>query len=89
MEFLLVIALSLFVNIALILDKFKGKKDKKTGKRKVTLAGILNGLIDSSLTILVVVVFNGSFNALAVGSLGSALVSLYLWLFPFFKEQEA
>lgn len=68
MEFLL-IGIAVFFNIAVIKWKF----DK---------ARYLDGILDTALLIAIAIVFGNSYGALVVGTVASALVSLYLLVSP-------
>ena len=68
MEFILV-GVAVFFNIAFIKWKFDRKR-----YADVTL--------DLILLVLVAILFSGSYAALVVGSVASALVSLYLYVSP-------
>ena len=68
MEFILV-GVAILVNIIFIKWKFdKGKK--------------ADAFLDASLLIAVAVLFNGSYGALVAGTIGSAFISLYLYISP-------
>lgn len=43
---------------------------------------VLDGIIDGSLLVLVAIIFSGSTAALIIGTIGSALVSIYLLISP-------
>ena len=66
---LIIVSISVLLNIAFI--KFKIEKER-----------YLDATIDSSLLILVMVVFSGSFSALVVGTISSMMISIYLWFSP-------
>lgn len=68
MEYL-IIGIAVFFNIAIIKWKFDRKQTA-------------NAILDGSLLIIVAVVFSGSYGALVVGTIASALVSLYLLISP-------
>lgn len=68
MEYLIV-GIAVFFNIAIIKWKF----DK---------ARYADASIDASLLILVAFVFSGSYGALIIGTVASALISLYLLISP-------
>ena len=65
----LLLALTVAFNLIIILWKFNHKRYFDT-------------LIDSSLLVAVAVVFSGSYAALAVGTIGSCIVSIYLLISP-------
>lgn len=68
MEYL-IIGLAVAFNLLIVLWKFqKGR--------------ILDAIIDGSLLVLVAMVFSGTYGALVVGTVGSAVVSLYLLVNP-------
>lgn len=64
MEYL-IIGLAVAFNVIVILWKFQKER-------------ILDGIIDASLLILVAAVFSGSYGALVVGTIASAIISGYL-----------
>ena len=66
---LIIVSISVLLNIAFI--KFKIERER-----------YLDATIDSSLLILVMVVFSGSFSALVVGTISSMMISIYLWFSP-------
>lgn len=68
MEYL-IIGIAVFFNIAIIKWKFDRKQSA-------------NAILDASLLVLVGIVFSGSYGALVVGTIASALVSLYLLISP-------
>lgn len=68
MEFILV-GVAVFFNIAFIKWKFDRKR-------------YADATLDLILLILVAILFSGSYAALVVGSVASALVSLYLYVSP-------
>ena len=69
MEYLL-IGVCVFFNIAIIKWKFTRGQRRNAGLEALLLAGVM-------------IVFHGSFGALVVGTIGSALLSLYLIVSPF------
>lgn len=66
---LVIIGIAVFFNIAVL--KWKFDKGRTT-----------EAIIDASLLGGVMFLFSGSFNALVVGTIASALVSLYLLISP-------
>lgn len=68
MEFILV-GVAVFFNIAFIKWKFDRKR-------------YADATLDLILLVLVAILFSGSYAALVVGSVASALVSLYLYVSP-------
>lgn len=68
MEYL-IIGIAVFFNIAII--KWKFDKGRTT-----------DASVDATLLVLVTVVFSGSYGALVVGTIASALISLYLLISP-------
>lgn len=68
MEFILV-GVAVFFNIAFIKWKFDRKR-------------YADATLDLILLVLVAILFSGSYAALVVGSIASALVSLYLYVSP-------
>jgi len=66
---LLALGVALAFNLIIIIWKFKHSQ-------------VFGAVIDASLLTLVAVVFSGSFDALTVGTIGSAIVSLYLLVDP-------
>ena len=68
MEFLIV-GIAVFFNIAFIKWKFDRKR-------------YADATLDLILLVLVAILFSGSYAALVVGSVASALVSLYLYVSP-------
>ena len=68
MEFI-IIGVAVFFNIAIIKWKFDRGQ-------------VANAVLDASLLILVAIVFSGTYSALVVGTIASALVSLYLLISP-------
>lgn len=68
MEFAIIGVVTAF-NILIILWKFNRGQN-------------LNALVDASLLTLVAIVFSGTYGALVVGSIASAIVSLWLCFVP-------
>ena len=68
MEYIL-IGFAVFFNIAVILWKYER-------------ARYTDATLDTFLLVLVAFVFSGSYGALVVGTVASALVSIYLLIFP-------
>jgi len=68
MEYIL-IGITVFFNIAIILWKFEKHR-------------YLDALLDTTLLVLVALLFSSSYGALVVGTVASALVSLYLLISP-------
>lgn len=68
MEFILV-GVAVFFNIAFI-------------KWKIDRARHADALLDSALLVAVAILFSGSYGALVVGTIASALISLYLYFSP-------
>ena len=68
MEYIL-IGITVFFNIIIVIWKLEKQR-------------YLDGLLDGFLLILVTIVFSGSYGALVVGTVASALVSLYLLIWP-------
>jgi hypothetical protein len=68
MEFI-IIGVAVFFNIMIIFYKFNRER-------------YLEGLLDGALLVLIGYVFGGSYNGLIVGTVASALVSIYLLIFP-------
>lgn len=66
---ILIIGVALAFNIIVILLKFKFNRKQ-------------DALIDAVLLTLVTIVFSGSEKALIIGTIGSALVSIYLLISP-------
>lgn len=69
MEWVLV-GLAVALNIIIVIWKLKSKHRK------------LDGFIDGTLLILVAILFSGSTSLLIIGTIGSAIVSLYLLISP-------
>lgn len=68
MEFAIIGVVTAF-NILIILWKFNRGQN-------------LNALVDAALLVLVAIVFSGTYAALVVGSIASAIVSLWLCFVP-------
>lgn len=68
MEFILV-GIAVFFNIAFIKWKFDRSRHA-------------DALLDLSLLIAVAILFSGSYGALVVGTIASALISLFLFVSP-------
>lgn len=68
MEYL-IIGLAVAFNLLVVIWKFQHNR-------------ILDALIDGSLLVLVAIVFSGTYGALVVGTVGSAVVSIYLLFNP-------
>ena len=66
---LLLVAIAVSFNLLVILWKFSNGRT-------------MDATLDTGLLILVGSVFSGSFNALVVGTIASAIVSLYLLINP-------
>lgn len=71
MEYL-IIGLAVAFNILIILWKFQHKDADGNSDR------VLDAILDMSLLGIVTIVFSGSYGALVVGTVASAVVSLYL-----------
>ena len=71
---LVVMGIALAFNLLIILWKFANDR-------------AVDGLIDATLLGLIALFFSGSFDALAVGTVASAIVSIYLLISPPFKEE--
>lgn len=68
MEFILV-GVAVFFNIAFVIWKFEK-------------ARYADAILDTTLLVLVAILFSGSYAALVAGTIASALVSLYLFFSP-------
>lgn len=68
MEYIL-IGITVFFNIAIIMWKFERNR-------------YADASLDTALLVLVALLFSGSYGALVVGTVASALVSLYLLVSP-------
>ena len=68
MEYIL-IGITVFFNIAIIMWKFEKHR-------------YADASLDATLLVLVALLFSGSYGALVVGTVASALVSLYLLISP-------
>ena len=68
MEFILV-GVAVFFNIAFIKWKFDRKRYADAG-------------LDLTLLVIVMILFSGSYGALVVGTLASALISIFLFFSP-------
>lgn len=68
LEFI-VIGIAVFFNIAVVKWKFDHKR-------------YTDAIVDGTLLVAVTMVFSGSYGALVVGTIASALVSLYLLISP-------
>ncbi len=68
MEYIL-IGIAVFFNIVVILWK-------------IDRARYSNAALDTALLVAVTIVFSGSYGALVVGTIASALVSVYLFISP-------
>lgn len=68
MEYIL-IGVTVFFNIAIILWKFEKHR-------------YADATLDATLLVLVALIFSGSYGALVVGTVASALVSIYLLISP-------
>lgn len=68
MEYIL-IGVTVFFNIAIILWKFEKHR-------------YADATLDATLLVLVALIFSGSYGALIVGTVASALVSIYLLISP-------
>lgn len=68
MEYL-VIGIAVAFNLLIVLWKFKKER-------------ILDASVDATLLILVAIVFSGSYGALVIGTVASAVVSVYLLISP-------
>lgn len=68
MEYIL-IGITVFFNIAIILWKFEKHR-------------YADASLDATLLVLVALIFSGSYGALVVGTVASALVSIYLLISP-------
>lgn len=68
MEYIL-IGIAVFFNIVVILWK-------------IDRARYSNATLDAALLVTVAIVFSGSYGALVVGTVASALVSVYLFISP-------
>ncbi len=66
---LIIVSISVLLNIAFIKFKFEKKR-------------YMDGIVDSTLLVLVMVLFSGSFSALTVGTMSSMMISVYLWFSP-------
>lgn len=65
----IIIGITVFFNIAVVKWKFDHKRYS-------------DAIVDGTLLVLVTLVFSGSYGALVVGTIASALVSLYLLISP-------
>ena len=66
---MIIVGLAIAINIAFI--KFKFDKGRTT-----------EAFVDMSLLVGVMILFSGTFSALAAGTIGSAFISIYLWFSP-------
>ena len=66
---LAILGVALAFNIIVIIYKLKHKQT-------------LGGVVDLCALSAVALIFSGSFNALVVGTIGSAIVSIYLYVDP-------
>lgn len=66
---LILIGLAVSFNFLVILKKYKNHR-------------WFNATVDMLLLGVICIVFSGSFNALVVGTIGSAVISIYLWFSP-------
>lgn len=66
---LILIGLAVSFNFLIIVKKYKDHR-------------WLNATLDALLLMIICIVFSGSFNALVVGTIGSAIISIYLWFSP-------
>ena len=65
----IIIGITVFFNIAVVKWKFDHKR-------------YTDAIVDGTLLVAVTMVFSGSYGALVVGTIASALVSLYLLISP-------
>ena len=65
----LIIGIAAFFNVVIIIHKLNKKR-------------YVNGVIDGLLLIAVMILFSGSYGALVVGTIASALISIYLNFVP-------
>lgn len=68
MEYIL-IGFAVFFNIVVIMWKIDRHR-------------YYNAALDAALLVLVTIVFSGSYGALVVGTIASALISIYLFILP-------
>lgn len=66
---LILIGLAVSFNFLIIVKKYRDHR-------------WLNATLDALLLMIICIVFSGSFNALVVGTIGSAVISIYLWFSP-------
>ena len=66
---LVLIGIAVSFNFLVILKKYKDHR-------------WFNATIDMLLLAIICIVFGGSFSALVVGTIGSAIISIYLWYSP-------
>jgi len=71
---LLIIGIAVSFNILIILHKFTHNR-------------VPNAILDLLLLCIVTYVFMGSFDALVVGTIASAVVSIYLWFVPVIPQR--